>query len=295
MFDKIVFYELRHYGDFHITRQFVRYVIKNIPAKKYVYVLNISPVVLCDFPEVEFEPYFPSIHPFTDYSPWRIQDNILYVNTSCGAGDMRFFNGTTIQTAHSVFSNYLKELCGVSIPDDLDSFIPQIDFSSFCVSGVNEAMKQYENRKKVLIVNGNVQSKQSLNFDMFHLIMTLVRIYPKYMFFIANSPPNKCVPFLPRNNVVFCKDILELSGNDIIETSYFSRYCDLIVGRTSGVYTLSIERHNIDHPKKWVCFSFTERDKDLGVASIHPELKNNFIWSNNFDLNHMVSTIEGNM
>lgn len=301
MWDRIVFFELRHYGDLHITRNFVRYVINNIPARRYTYVLNVDCHSLADFPELTFEAYDMNMHPFTEYSPWMILDSTLYINTSCGTNSMEFYQGTTVLTAHKIFKYYLKAVSSIDIPDNLAQFVPMTRYGMFKIRKVDEFMQKHGGKRKIMIVNGETQSGQTMNFDMYPLIEILAYRHPDCIFFVSNYPTSMMfkrtqwenVDVMPMPNVYYCADILQIDGNDIVETAYFTVHCDLIIGRSSGVYTLSIERRNvIDNPKKWISFNFTERDKDLGMTEIFPKLKDNFIWSNNFNFGHMIDLIE---
>ena len=301
MWDRIVFFELGHYGDLHITRNFVKYVIDTIPARKYVYVLTIDSKVLSDIPKLTFEKHDLTIHPFTIYGPSFARDNTLYFNTSCGANTMFLYNGTTAQTAHAIFKYYLKTLCNHNINEHLSIFVPSINFNKFKVHNVDVFMDLHEGKKKILIVNGDTQSGQVLNFDMYPLIQILAYNHPDYMFFLSNPPTslvhthNKVegVDKTLESNIFVCRDIIDIPENDIVETAYFSSFCDVIIGRTSGVYTLSIEKRNvIDHPKKFICISHTERDKDMGMSILYPHLAENFIWTNTFNFGHIVNLIE---
>jgi len=317
MLNSIVFYELRHYGDMHITRNFVKYVMANIPARKYIYVLEWDKKVFKDIPNLFFEKYKYYRHPFVLYDEWKLIDNTLFINTSCGAGNMFLFNGTTIQTAYSIFDHYLKSLCNHTMPLDLSSFIPSINFNSFNITNVKAFMHQYKGITKVLFVNGKTQSGQTANFDMYPLIQIIAKEYPNHMFFVTNPIENVLYHlgksgykigdpkiYNPGSNIFLCKDILKIPEpepdaepiNDIVETTYFGTFCDLIIGRASGVYTLSINKSNtIDNPKKFVCLSHTERDKDLGVSSILPAVAENFVWTNNFNYTNMLSVIRGQL
>lgn len=305
MFKEIIFFELRHYGDLHITRNFVKYVIKNIQATRYTYVLTIDSKVFSDIQGLIFEEYNPQVHPFTLHDEWKIENNILYINTSCGTKNMAFFQGTTIQTAHTIFRHYLQTLCAHIIPDDLRIFIPTIDFSKFRIESIDAFMVQNKDRKKILIVNGDTQSGQVINFDLYPVIQILAHEFPQCMFFVSNPIENisyryGCCrhgvdlqeQYNPGNNIYLCKNIINIPENDIVESAYFSLFCDVIVGRSSGVYTLSIERTNVtDHPKKFICFCHFERDKDLGVSSIIPEMAPNFTWNSDYNYSNMLNII----
>ena len=303
-FNRIVFFELRHYGDLHITRSFVRYIIDNIKVQKYEYVLTVDSKVFADFPELDFKVYDQRIHPFSAYSDWKVVGNTLYINTSCGTNEMEFYKGTTILTAYNIFNNRLKKFFGINLPTDLSLFIPTIDFNRFEVQRIQTFMKGQEGRKKILIVNGDGMSGQVINFDMYPLIQWLAYIYPEYLFCISNPVLNGVFnhmvackfPMPLEQNVVYCKSIINIPGNDIVETSYFAQFCDCIIGRASGVYTLSIERENVvNHPKKYICFGFAERDKDLGVTRIIPALADNFKWSGDFNYGSMLNFIQSNI
>jgi len=290
MLNRIIFFELCHYGDLHITRNFVRYVIDNIKANDYTYVLDTSSSkVFADFSELKFEKYDVAIHPFAAYSPWKLENNILYINTSCGASDMAFFNGTTIQTAYAIFSHFLQTLCNHTMSKPITDFIPIINYNNFKIDAVNKFMEQSANRKKIMIVVGEGLSGQVLNFDMYPIVQILAHEFPNYLFFVSNKLTNIMhlhnIAFNTCDaNIVCCEDILKLTENDIVETSYISSFCDVIIGRSSGVYILSIEKRNvIDNPKKFICICHAERDKDIGISNLIPQLADNFIWSNSFD------------
>lgn len=297
MWDRIVFYELRHYGDLHITRNFVRYVMDRIPARQYTYVLKASPKVFSDFPTLTFEVYDPTIHPFTDYSAWSVVNDVLYVNTSCGANEMNFFQGTTIQSAYAIFEHYLQVFCNHKLDKDLSKFIPSIDFSYFKIGNVDSYIKSSPKKRKVLFVNGLTQSGQSPNFDMTSILVFLAQYNPHILFFVSNKEDYTMKKtYAKHKNILFCKDIIGISENDIVETSYFSRFCDIIVGRSSGVYTLSIEQENIlNKPKKFITIGHAERDKDLGIVSLYPALANNFVWSNEYSFGGMVDLIQNHI
>jgi hypothetical protein len=293
MWSKIVFFELRHYGDLHITRSLVRYVMDHIPARQYVYVLTMDKKVFADFPRLSFEVYDPARHPFTAYSPWFVVGDVLYVNTSCGANEMAFYQGTTVQTAHAIFSHYLRVLCGHVLPEDLRLFVPRINFQHFHTAGVDAFMSRHRHKRKILVVIGQGLSGQTDNFSMLRLVRWLSDTYPCTLFFLSNGFSTKRSPVrFYRQNVFSCRSIIGIEGNDIVETSYFSRFCDVIIGRASGVYTLSIEEENVAvHPKTFICFSHTERDKDLGTVRIFPGLENRFLWSRDFQISSMTDLI----
>lgn len=309
MFNRIVFFELRHYGDLHITRNFVRYVMENIPANEYVYVLECDSHVLSDFDNIRFEVYDPIIHPFFMYDSWKIIDDTLYVNTSCGTNNMSFFQGTRIQTAYAIFKHYLKQLCNHNLTEDISVFVPFINFERFDISSVESFMSACEYDRAVMFVNGETQSGQVLNFDMYPVLQILAAEFSRILFLVSNPieslsyrhgtmlcKEQSAFKYHPGKNIKVCKDILSLPGNDIVETSYFTHFCELIVGRSSGVYTLSIERNNIvSNPKKFVCFSHYERDKDLGTSEIFPDLKDNFVWSNNYNYSSMLDIIRNQL
>ena len=300
MWDKIVFFELGHYGDLHITRNFVRYVMSNVRARKYVYVLKADCRVLADFPGLEFEGYNPTLHPFTDYSSWFTIDSTFYINTSCGADAMSFHEGANVLTAYNIFKHFFHAAFNLTLPD-ITTFVPSVNYGRFKIAKVDEFMKLHEGKKKILIVNGDTQSGQTLNFDMYPLVQILAYKHPDCVFLISNRPTSLIYKrmkdedrrIVSESNIYYCQDILQIDGNDIVECAYFSTYCDLIVGRSSGVYSLSIEKRNvIDNPKKFICISFVERDKDLGMTTIFPNLKDNFIWTNDFNFGSMVDLIE---
>lgn len=295
MFNKIVFFEYRHYGDIFLTRNFIKYICNNIKVKNYEYILKRDYKAIKDIPDIKAINIKDNKYDIAMYSDWKIEEDVFFINTSLGANNFEYYNGCNIQTAYNLFTTLLEKTIGHIIQEDIYYFVPTIDFSYFDISKIDIFMDNYDKKNKVLIVNGETESGQALNFDMDPIIDYVSNNFDDYIFFLSNESDFKF-----NKNVFFCKDIIKSKDEcDIMETVYFSKFCNTIIGRSSGVYTMSFMKENIlDQNKKFICFSHKdifEGREDFGFSSLYPDLKKRIIFDDNYESDNMISLIINNI
>jgi hypothetical protein len=139
-------------------------------------------------------------------------------------------------------------------------------------------------KKIILISNGNVESGQAINFD-----------FNSTINFLANKNKD-CLFLLTQNtninlqNVLYTSDITKLNP-DLLEISYISTFCDIIVGRTSGPYTFCTHKDNImDNNKTFICFSFNKKE-----GAWFEDGNAKWIWSDNQSVTNVMSLLDKNI
>lgn len=279
MYDHIIFFNQMRNGDVHVSRNFVKYLMSIIPAQLYTYAHNNCPKLVQDIPNLKYSNMSISL---PEYLPYFKTGNTLYINTWIGQKRGRYCHpqGCTFIGNIRMYNDMLAELHRQSLPCGYEQFLPTINYEKFDIQNIKQFMAGKDN-KKVLIANGNAMSGQVQNFDFDPIIDFLSNKYQEVLFFITNQTKIK------KHNVIHCPDIIKTTRSDLNECSYIGTFCDIIVGRSSGPYTFSLTKDNLENPKKtFICF-VCRRDEGIW----YPEAKAKIIWSNNYLPNSIIDTI----
>jgi len=215
MFDKLIFYNNFHFGDVHLSRTFVREIVKYATARgiSCFYKHEKASEILYDIPGLSFVNQKHG----DQQAACCVRGDTAYFNTWYAAGNFRYFHtyGLTYNCLYRVFDAGMKQLFGISLSNlnaDIEFFVPQIDFSKTQIEKAKIWLSAH-GVKKVLISNGNVLSGQASNFDFAPTICELANSFKDTVFIISNAEMGK----LNINNVVYSKDIISKDGNDLMK------------------------------------------------------------------------------
>lgn len=265
MLDKILFYNFWHFGDIHVSRSLVKFIVNNIPAKEYQYHHYNGPKILQDIPKLNYQ-----LLTFSEdfkWKGWWRENEILYCNTWYNAYQQQEFKGCTIQTLFNIFKRGLKETINYDLPENPIDYLPEIDNSYYPFKQPFDVLENI-----VLISNCDVLSGQSNNFDFNPIINYIANKFPSLKFVITNKNGNGIL----LSNVYYFQDIVKVSGCDLNEISLFSKNIPIIVGRNSGPHTFCFTKENLmNKDKVFVCFSHEEFGI-LGTAKATMVLSSNF-------------------
>lgn len=264
-FSKVVFVNYFHNGDLHVSRGFVRAIMKKFPSLSYAYSHTCNKEILKDIPGLGFVPKAKLPKLPTGYGS-AIVGNTLYLNTWYGAYKSKH-NGSTgiaFDALYGVFNHHLTHFntTMAEVEPDPKKLFPTIDFSKLKTDHIKKFIDTSKEtyKKHILISNGNALSGQAANFPFAPVINALVKLCPKHMFIYTNADPKiKKAP-----NVRFSGDIIGKKGGDLNENGYLSTLCDVIVGRTSGVYTFSMIQDNMFERDNLKMISFSNIGDDSG-------------------------------
>lgn len=245
--NKVVFFNHWHNGDVHVTRGIVKLIIKKVnkidPNIKFTYSHRNDPSLLSDIPNLDYDGNL--LNNINCKEGLIVLEDTVYINTWYDQQNQKFarqYGILTIDALYAALNNACVKLWGFSlqeITNNPEDFFPSIDYSKFEISSIKTWLAN-NTGVKILIENGNAMSGQAQNFDMMPIIIKLAETHTDKTF-ILSKKEDLVLP----NNIVYTHDIIKKQGTDLNEISFLSTHCDLIIGRSSGVFTFSIVGENI--------------------------------------------------
>jgi len=239
-------------GDLFESREFVREFYEFYKPDRCEYAHGKIPSIIKDMDFIAFVTFDPSV--MNSMKPFHFTGTELYVNTWIGR-DGKFVLpgiGCTVEMLYSMYNELMMMMqTGYKLQKQPLDYIPRIDFDYYDTNSIDLWLLPRKSREKVLISNGAVQSGQADNFDFTPAIAKLCDTFPEQIF-IVTSPV-----VLDRSNLFCTSDIIcNITGCDLNEIAYLSRFCKLIVGRNSGPHVFAQNLDNWEDPSK-TCLSFT--------------------------------------
>lgn len=232
---KINFYNNFNNGDVHFSRRLI-YTIKNLyPESKLNFLHKNKKGILKDLTfitEMDLDERCDQNKSVTFF------EDSIYINTWYGQGNRAFLNlggGCTLDTTKLIIKNIIK-LLDKEIVIEEETIYPTIDFDNIKKPYLKDGFK-------VLICNNNALSGQANNINLDYMINVVSEMFPDITFYVTDRIN------LSKNNVIFTSDITNVSP-DLIEISYISTKCNIIVGRSSGPYSFSLLYDNIKDKTK---------------------------------------------
>jgi len=271
---KIYFYNGAHNGDVHYSREFVR-DIENKIGDEYCYIHVCDDSILKDFEIEQAHSNLPNnnLSCFAD-------GNDIYINTWIGQQNMKYYNmyQCSLKSNYCMYSDIYNYL-GIKL-ETISYYIPKINFDKIYKTNIDNFFER--NKKYVLICNNNVLSGQAINFDFDPIIKKISDQFKDVIFVITNNTNVKGTNIFNANDII-------VSDKNLLEISYLSTKCDIIVGRASGPFCFTHIQDNILNVNKlFLVFSIFEND---GKWISDSESLATQIWSNNFDENNIIENI----
>jgi len=256
--NKIIFFNNWHNGDIHVSREFVRDIVKKTPEYEHEYLHRNSDRILLDLENISVN-IIPERHPNEPkgqhYRFLKQEGDIIFINTwyNCGESTLAEY-GISLMTLYENFRKVYSEL-NIEL-EDISYYIPDVNFKKYKVDDVNNFMANHQDKIKVYICNGDVKSNQAepdYNFN--NLITSIAQAHQDTLFFISNPTTIK----LP--NVIQNSTIIGLNCNEFCENAYISTFCDIVFGRNSGCHTFCFLKDNVTStkPQTHICNVLSER------------------------------------
>jgi hypothetical protein len=263
VFREICFYNYFGYGDLFNTREFVKEMMGFYEDTNFFFAHPKNPRMFEDIPNLKYAKIRPFMLGDKHFIIGGEED--LYINTWIGLDEKYVGPGIACSIDRQLrLWNDLVKMVNLEIDFSENSlhYIPRIDYKKLnpkYLERIESFVNSTWTKRKVLICNGPVQSNQAKNFDFDPIIVLLCYEFPNVAFITT-----KKVPFqFP--NLFFTGDIIQSDdGFDLNEISYLSRFCDTIVGRSSGPFSLCQTVQNYNTPGKlFLSFSYTREGGHL--------------------------------
>lgn len=264
-YKKVVFFNHFHNGDIHYSREFVKDIMKKYKGKDFTYYYSLKNVV-----------WEPSNDILSDISNLKIEDisnlkkeckkeidmlvdgETIFINTWVGQCGRRYVNdiGINLKSNYEIYKN-VYEVLEIEIEKNMDYYIPEIDYCKFEIKKINNFLKKYDDKRfKVLISNGETYSAQSSNFSFEPIIVKLSDMFPDVIFILTSKTNVQ-----QKNNIIQANDIIGKDKN-LNEISYLSKFCNIIIGRSSGPYAFCQIKDNFyDENKTFMNFIKDEKQE----------------------------------
>jgi len=240
---KIVFYNNWHNGDVFVCKEFIREITNHFNLPTY-YCHDMKKCFYKDINLTECD-RFEGGHFHTDHGI-TIKDNVAYINTWYNSEHGKFYSGSTLITLYNYFKHVYSVL-GLEINKNYEYYIPRIDMEYY-KNKINHNLLTKKYDKKILICNNIPLSGQAQEYDWSDYIDHLGEQYPNYLFLITNDGVYKQTDNVVKVNTLYTVDYN--INNDLMEISYISTFCDIIVGRSSGPFSCCFTVNNIGTSKK---------------------------------------------
>lgn len=279
MVNDVYFFNNFHNGDIFYSKEFV-IDIKNKIGQNHYYIHSNDFSILKD---TNIQQIRKNLSNKNEISIEK-NDKELYINTWIGQQQSKYLStansGCNLNTNYNMFCDIYKQL-NIEI-NPIEYYIPSVDFEKVQTINIDNFIKS--SKKYILICNNAVWSGQSENFNFDPIIDYISTVYPDLIFIITNNTN------LNKNNIFNFSNIVDISNNNLLEISYISTKCDVIIGRASGPFCFTHIKENINNSNKnFLGFSYGEAESKW-VSDNNCQAKQ--YWSNNFNEQSIMMNIK---
>ncbi len=270
MYNQVIFYNAFGAGDVFESREFVKAWMNLVPSNSYHYAHGKNPRILLDIPELQFKEF--THHMDSMKSCWDDNNGNLYVNTWIGRDGKYVLPGIgcTVEKLYQMHNDMLKIYKLGELPGQPVDYIPTIEYYTYNLLSVIDFLYEHNEQDKIYIDNGVVQSNQAENFPFDNVIYTVANNHKDKCFIVTHSTK-------PADNIFFTNDITKVSGFDLNEISYLSKFCKVLIGRNSGPHVFTQVTDNVMNPEQKL-LSFTYHQQGSSFV-VNTDVKIQKFWS----------------
>jgi len=260
MMSKIVFFNHFHKGDLHTHKEFIRHLQAEMPNTTFEYMHNNAEKLTAELNIAKIG----TPADLNNTVPFYQDDDTLYVNTWVGCNWDVFckYGGINMHTLYEQWEGNIAQInevfnTNIKLYKKKEDYLPKINYSLLNTDTIDNYIDSNREGRKVLICNNEPQSNQSFNSNMREHILPFAEMYPDTDFICTNkfdTDGNK--------NIKFTSDIIgEVADGDLLEISYLSSHCNIIIGKNSGPYVFCETYDNyMDTNKSFISFNSKHPD-----------------------------------
>lgn len=273
-------YNYFHNGDIFYSRVLTQALSEKFNINYYHSNLNL-------FDDVDYISEFLSIPNEYDLHRNNLESN--NINTWIGQNGMAYVNtnnpGCSFENYFILVKTILNYL-NIEIKKP-EYYLPEINFQKLKnINSINDQILSLKNKykKMILISSGPVASGQSYNFD-FYQIMNSACLQNSNALILSTMNYDN----MPENFI----NTSSITGTipDLLQISYISKFCDIIVGRASGPFCFCHTKENLLNPNKtFISISDNESEGKWFQSSKAVQK-----WTNNYDPHYITNLINSNI
>lgn len=215
------------------------------------------------------------------------QDNVI--NTWIGQNGYTYVHtatpGCSFENYFSLIRIILNHLnIEIKNPED---YLPEINFEKLkdldiIYDKISFLRNKY--KKLILISAGPVHSAQSYNFDFYQIMVNICNQNPNILVLSTMDYSNMPENFINTSSIT--KKI-----PDLLQISYISKFCDIIVGRASGPFCFCHTKENLLNPDKTFISICNNESEGKWFQSSKALQK----WTNNYDPYYITNLINSSI
>lgn len=256
---KICFFNFYHNGDLFHSKPFIREVIKHLGKEKVMYAHYKDHTVLKDL-EIQHVRLEGVDH---KTKVLRTKDpDVLFLNTWIGSYFDKYTGECTLNFNMKMWADIYEEINTAFNKKmklgPVENYLPYVDYRKYDLTYTTAYIDE-DAKPKILFCNGPALSGQSqYRGDMGEMIRPLALHHPDKTFITTQKINHEFA------NIVATDDItgrMKLTGNDLNQISYLSKFCNLIIGQNSGPFCFASTGENLnDVTKTFYAFGHQESD-----------------------------------
>lgn len=277
-YNQICFWSSFGNGDLFNSREIIKEIVHNNDAE-FFYAHAKDPNIFFDIPNMkhaQIQDFMINDQPFI-----LGQNNDVYINTWIGHDNKYVLEGVgcTLEKYVEMFNDTLKKVGLNTLQKKAYEYIPTINYSLLDSKKFVDMLQQPQEKKKILVCNGDAWSGQAINFDFSPIIKRLATEYPDIIFYITSHA-----------NCSIMDNVIDIAHWDLNSISYLSTICNVIIGRSSGPHVFSQVRENLEDPSK-TFISFTWHVNSTKLSTTF-KYQANMIWSPETDEDKVYEVIK---
>lgn len=291
MYESLRFYNWFGNGDLFNSREFIKDMMANIPAKEYWYHHQKSPRIFEDIDGLNHDRITERCDN-TVHLRYYKDTNDLYINTWIGLnpGYVLPGIGCTVAKNRDMYNAVLKSAeINFQLIKPLKEYLPTVDWEKLPTThiiNINQFVVKHRDNKIVLFCPGHAQSAQAANFDLDGPLAHICDLYPDITFVSTGDRLG-----INTDNLFYTKDIIgSQDGFDLNEIGYLSKYCTHVIGRPAGPFVFAQNRENLYNPALSI-LAFSYHPNVATFAHTVP-IDMNVYWSPSTEFNDVVNDIK---
>ena len=237
----IRFFNIYHNGDVHMSREFVKDIMNKTKIESIYHHANSSKIIE-DLNIV----HDMSVEQFDNDQLIYMRNNDYHINTWFHSNFGYKYYGCSLEALYFNFKQ-IYDVLKIDL-EEIEYYIPKIDYNMFNISQIDDYFNNHLFEKYIFISNGDVKSNQSDKLNLSEYILKISNRFKNCLFILTEKL--NC-EHIKNDNVIFSSQIIGSNGlDDLVENSYLSTKCDILVGRNSGPSTFAVVIENVLTDKK---------------------------------------------
>ena len=239
--EKITFINTWGYPDIHITRNFIKGIVKEKKDTNFNHFCFKDKDLIKDVCDCTVELNSDPLQGFRQVT----KENGYIVTHHQELNDLSPNSETKnrFDKTYELFQHIYKDF-DLDLNDDKQHYLPTIDYSQFYNSLLFKVDDLAEDNEDYIIIDNSINEQNILQEpELNSIIYSIAKDNPKKKIFITNSFDNEI------DNIYDLKNVFPYNCN-INEVSWFSKYCGTIIGETKDYFSSCLVKDNIKNKNK---------------------------------------------